>query len=120
MDSHKTLICLAFTVVIADTIWLIMWSLAAFGVMQSSRKEGQEVKIGPAAYLLLLSLFWGCGVIVNIVHTTIAGTVAAWWFNANSKGATGAALKRSCTTSLGSICFGTLLVAILETFMSVS
>lgn len=65
-------------------------------------------------FFMLISFYWGLQVFKNIAHTTIAGTVATFWFQADSKGATGSSLKRSCTTSLGSICFGSLLVAILQ------
>jgi hypothetical protein len=67
-----------------------------------------------AYFFLLVSLFWGAMVVKNITHATVAGTVATWWYSADSKGATGASLKRSCTTSLGSICLGSLIVAILQ------
>ncbi|DBA02544.1 TPA: hypothetical protein N0F65_011016 [Lagenidium giganteum] len=65
-------------------------------------------------FFMLVSFYWGLQVFKNISHTTIAGTVASFWFSADSKGATGSALKRSCTTSLGSICLGSLIVAILQ------
>lgn len=71
-------------------------------------------------FFMLLSFYWGMQVFKNISHTTIAGTVATWWYNAESKGATGASLKRSCTTSLGSICLGSLLVAIIQVLRSMA
>ncbi|ETW04546.1 hypothetical protein H310_03777 [Aphanomyces invadans] len=68
-----------------------------------------------AYFFLLLSFFWGVQVFKNIIHATVAGTVATWWFSSDSKGATGASLGRATTTSLGSICLGSLIVAILQT-----
>ncbi|RQM29073.1 hypothetical protein B5M09_002014 [Aphanomyces astaci] len=68
-----------------------------------------------AYFFLLLSFFWGVQVFKNIIHATVAGTVATWWFSSDSKGATGASLGRATTTSLGSICFGSLIVAVLQT-----
>ncbi|CAK4626958.1 hypothetical protein LEN26_011573 [Aphanomyces euteiches] len=67
-----------------------------------------------AYFFLLVSFFWGMNVFTNIIHATVAGTVATWWFSSESKGATGASLKRATTTSLGSICLGSLIVAVLQ------
>ncbi|KAJ0407931.1 hypothetical protein ATCC90586_006303 [Pythium insidiosum] len=65
-------------------------------------------------FFMLVSFYWGLQVFKNVSHTTIAGTVATFWYNAESSGATGSSLKRSMTTSFGSICFGSLLVAIVQ------
>jgi len=70
--------------------------------------------------LLLVSLYWGAQVIKNVNHTTVAGTVSTWWFQSDSKGATGGALLRSLTTSFGSICLGSLIVAILQTLEQIA
>ena len=53
-------------------------------------------------------------VIKNIVHCTASGTVGSWWFVANPESPVMGALKRACTTSLGSICLGSLIVAVLK------
>ena len=54
------------------------------------------------------------------VHVTVAGTVGHWWFEpaeANSfcSSAVNSAFIRTVTTSFGSICFGSMIVALLET-----
>jgi len=73
-------------------------------------------------FLMLISFFWGQQVIQNISHTTTSGTVAAWWFMhaSSNKQATLGAFKRATTTSLGSICFGSLLVAIVRALRSMA
>lgn len=90
---------------------------------------------------MLLSLFWTLLVVKNIFHTTIAGVVGTWWFNpseatsasASSSGGNAGccygwfkcrccgcsraiynSLYRSAVYSFGSICFGSLLVGILQ------
>ncbi|KDO30254.1 hypothetical protein SPRG_19805 [Saprolegnia parasitica CBS 223.65] len=67
-----------------------------------------------AYFFMLISFFWGMQTIKNVTHATVAGTVATWWYSTNSAGATGASLKRTLTTSFGSICLGSLIVAILQ------
>jgi len=53
-------------------------------------------------------------VLRNIGHVTTAGVVATWWFQPLATSATCGAFKRATTTSLGSICFGSLIVAVLQ------
>lgn len=70
-------------------------------------------------FLFLISFFWTCQVIKNVVHVTVAGTVGTWWFHpddANSfcSSAVRNSLCRSVTTSFGPICLGSLIVAIIQ------
>jgi len=57
-------------------------------------------------------------VIVNVVHATVAGSIATWYFNpagSTPPNPTLASFKRSMTTSFGSICLGSLIVAFVRT-----
>jgi hypothetical protein len=68
---------------------------------------------------LTLSFYWISQVLNNISAVTVSGTVGTWWFTphtANSccSSAVTDSFKRAVTYSLGSICFGSLIVAILE------
>jgi hypothetical protein len=70
-----------------------------------------------AVFSLLVSLYWGGQVFKNIVHVTVAGTFATWYFlpaHQMPANPTAGALKRACTTSFGSICLGSLLVAVVQ------
>ncbi|OQR99937.1 PNS1-like protein [Achlya hypogyna] len=64
---------------------------------------------------MLLVFYWGASVIKNIVAVTVSGTVASWKTNAAAPCLTLSAWLRAVTLNLGSICFGSLIVAILET-----
>ncbi|KAG0229810.1 putative choline transporter, neither null mutation nor overexpression affects choline transport [Actinomortierella wolfii] len=71
------------------------------------------------------SFYWTSQVIKNVVHTTIAGVYATYYFLAGSPQGMGnsptwASLKRSCTTSIGSICFGSLIVAAIQTLRAIA
>lgn len=85
------------------------------------------------AFGMLLSLFWTCQVISNMFHTTIAGVVGTWWFDpeearsASAQGRSGGlfgfcgcspaiwnSYLRSGIHSLGSIAFGSFLIAVLK------
>ena len=64
---------------------------------------------------MLISFYWGSTVVANVMHCVVAGTVATWWFKQDA-GSTPVfdSFYRAMPTSFGSICFGSLLVAILK------
>merc|ERR1712113_198682 len=74
---------------------------------------------GLVLFGLLISYFWTAQVCRNVVHVTSAGTIGTWWFapiEASSCCSNGVrdSWIRSVTTSFGSICFGSLIVAIIQ------
>lgn len=65
-------------------------------------------------------MFWNSEVIKNVVHVTISGVFGVYYFfEGSAQGApsspTLGSAKRALTTSFGSICFGSLLIALLQT-----
>jgi hypothetical protein len=64
-------------------------------------------------YFLFLG-FWGLEVCRNTVHVTSCGVLGQWYFNTNNMAAIPELLK-ALTVHFGSICLGSLLVAIIET-----
>jgi hypothetical protein len=65
---------------------------------------------------VLLVLYWTNQVILNVVHVTVSGVAATMYFMNNNlpQNPTLASFKRAMTTSFGSICLGSLIVAILQ------
>mmetsp|Transcript_27643 Transcript_27643/g.70420 ORF Transcript_27643/g.70420 Transcript_27643/m.70420 type:complete len:518 (-) Transcript_27643:1045-2598(-) len=71
---------------------------------------------------MLISAWWGHKTFLNIAHMTSCHVIASWYFDPDSaeggipccKPVTLTGLKRACTNYLGSIAFGSLIVAILE------
>lgn len=94
------------------------------GNRECASSAAKFFKSSPANYVayffLLISFYWGLQVFKNIAHVTVSGTVATFWYNSESSGATGSSLKRATTTSFGSICFGSLLVAVLQALRSLA
>ncbi len=70
---------------------------------------------GFTLFLFLLSLYWGIQVFRNVVCNTVAGTMACWWFTPARTAIVAGALFRAFTTSFGTICFGSLVVSIVQT-----
>ncbi|CAH0478434.1 unnamed protein product [Peronospora belbahrii] len=127
--KHSSTYAVSIVFTIVQIVWVVIWAMALLGVANkiaknnpsststttSSRYTYKQSGVSYVAYFfLLLSFYWGLQVFKNVAHTTVAGTVATFWYNAESSGATGASLKRSMTSSFGSICFGSLIVAFLQ------
>lgn len=70
-------------------------------------------------FLLFVSLYWGIQVIKAVVQTTVAGTIACWWFQPVRESPVRGSLFRALTTSFGSVCFGSLLVAVIQALREV-
>ena len=126
--KNAGVVFLSFVLVVLAFAWTLLWAVALAGV-SDTLLETEQVTINgqtyqqtnPANYgylfLLLLSYFFTHQVIQNVTHVTVAGTVGAWWFGGSSgccaAGMLGSFI-RAMTTSFGSICFGSLLVAIVQ------
>merc|ERR1719223_1506318 len=71
------------------------------------------------AFFMFLSYFWTHQVLNNTMHVTSAGVIGTWWFapaeaSAFCSKAVGDSFCRATTYSFGSICFGSLIVAIIQ------
>ena len=91
--------------------WSVWWSVAAGGAMNGM---GSGI-----VFLFLVSYYWTHQVIQNTVHVTVAGVIGTWWFIPDeASSCCSPALKdsfvRATTYSFGSICFGSLLVALVQ------
>lgn len=70
--------------------------------------------VGFYYFLMFLSLYWGFQVMKAVVQTTVAGTLACWWFQPEREAPVSGSLFRSLTTSFGSICLGSFIVAFVQ------
>ena len=111
---YTALLCLAL-----QLLWVVIWGktvsiLVATGTLADN---GFFVVL-----LLLLSLYWNLEVFKNLCHCTVCGVASAWYFSpappADSAQVTSPltrqALKRACTTSLGSVVLGSLIVSVIQ------
>uniref|UniRef100_K3X0L3 Choline transporter-like protein n=1 Tax=Globisporangium ultimum (strain ATCC 200006 / CBS 805.95 / DAOM BR144) TaxID=431595 RepID=K3X0L3_GLOUD len=130
VSQHTAIFAVAFLLLIKQTVWLMLWSLSAIGIYQmlvdadpgcdqlddTGRPQRMCGGVGGGftLFFLLISVYWGQQVIQNILTCTTSGVVASWWYQPNPKNVTLGALYRSLTSSFGSICFGSLIVAVLQ------
>lgn len=117
---------IAYFYVIIAFGWSLLWSVALAGVYDQViyTANGESAVNYGYYFLLFLSFFFTHQVIQNCTHVTVSGTVGTWWFSPQdsgccSGGVMGSAI-RTLTTSFGSICFGSLLVAILQALKAVA
>lgn len=116
--QYKATLYFALGGAIVQGIWLIIWTLAAastlYGLDKGNASDGAR---GFCWFLLLVSFFWTSQVVMNVVHVTCAGLLASWYFlfpHSMPQNPTNKAFKRATTTSFGSICLGSLIVAIIK------
>lgn len=131
----------AFASLILQFGWFVFWSVAIFlvqqytpvlayvlsiyllfsfyWVSQGTHTASSHLLDSLARRLLIRLVSTMAVVIKNVVHVTAAGVFASWYFLHGTVGVppnpTLGSFKRATTTSFGSICFGSLIVALLRT-----
>jgi len=116
MQNYPATQTVAFFSMIIHFIFICFYSYTAFVTPRIPNGTFRFV----CYFYIIFSFYWVSEVIKNVVHVTVSGVVATWYFLSGSPGGipenpTLGALKRSVTTSFGSICLGSLLVAIIKT-----
>ena len=103
--------------------WSVLWTIGFAGVFEYTYdcNEITGVCTDPNygyMFLLFVSFFFGHQVLQSSIHVTVAGTVGTWWHSPEENGCCSSGVRnsfvRTVTTSFGSICFGSLLVAIIQ------
>jgi len=115
---------------LCNFIWIAFWTytVSGLGIFDQEVKDDNEkqqhnddyyysnvdVVLGVKFFAILLSLYWTANIFTNITQTTTAGITGIFCFDKHSCGffAVHQSLLRSITYSFGSICFGSLLNAI--------
>jgi hypothetical protein len=119
LNAHPATHAVVFGSVVASCALAAVWVLAVVGIYALSAAALSNFAV---YFALLVSLYWGGMVAKNVAHVTVCGAVASWWFSpadAQRPGAVRHALWRALTTSFGSICYGSLLIALLEAVRAV-
>jgi len=121
IKANLGVIIFAIFFTVLQLLWLVLWSVASMGVLSSTYVcDANNVCNANYGYLFLmfLSLFFTQQVLQACVHVTVAGTVGTWWVAPDESGFCSRGICnsfiRTVTTSFGSICFGSLLVAIIQ------
>lgn len=124
IQNYPSTIFVSVFGLLLQVVWIVIWSIGAGYSLQDiqSNPDNSDGTANFVYFFLVLSMYWTAQVIQNVVHVTVAGLVATWYFfspEAMPQNPTAKALKRSCTTSLGSICLGSLIVAVIQTLRTI-
>ena len=127
VSRYGGLVCVQFISVILTIIWFGVIAMCMYGYFVITAGKAGTDQNGNTVYnyspngwvifALILSLYWSLEVNSNISHTTACGVAGAWYFTPPDRRLprpTYKAFNRSMTTSFGSICMGSLIVALLE------
>ncbi|ORX91785.1 DUF580-domain-containing protein [Basidiobolus meristosporus CBS 931.73] len=87
----------------------------------------QQCSYPAKLYIVLLycvfSLYWTTQLLKTLVHITVSGVFASYYFFHNTaqmeSSPTTSSLKRACTTSFGSAAYGSLIIALFKTVRAI-
>jgi hypothetical protein len=116
--KSRSILVLAIVVQVVALTWIILYFLLCIGLYDlflDNENIPQFWKI--LSYLCLgISFFWTIQTLLNVLQASIAGFIYTWWFapslsSSQCLEAVGNSIINSGIFSLGSVCFGSLLVA---------
>jgi hypothetical protein len=128
IETNAGICVVAYGMAFVANLWVVVWCLALVGVnfKESSCTNGvcQNQMNAFSIVLLLLSYHWTSQVIKNVLHVTVSGVVGTWWFAPQECFSVWSpvimdSFSRATTYSFGSICMGSLLVAIIQTLETI-
>jgi len=93
-------------------LWMIFCGAAAWAIIGNTTQDTFWVGTG-----LALMSYWGLQVLGNIVLVASYGALGQWYYN--NRATMAGPLLRATTVHFGSVCFGSLLVAMVETLHDV-
>lgn len=105
---------LAFLHTAIQGLWGCIWIVAALGVYQQLQKSSYAQSV---LAFLVLSFYWTSQVVWNVVLVSVDGVFAEWFFKYPNltPNPTYRSWQRAVTTSSGSICLGSFLLAAVKT-----
>jgi hypothetical protein len=108
----------------------VLFVVTLFGIMQwLSATKNSEGAVRAMQIFLSLYYYWASQVVSNASHITLCGLFGTFYFMGVSNGdnieiplknPTAKSAKRAMTTSFGSNCYGSLLIAIISTLRSLA
>lgn len=122
VKANMGVVLYAYIITAMAGLWSFTWSVAFVGILDKTYQCNDQGYCSNPNYgylfLLFLAFFFGHQVFQYSIHVIVAGTVGTWWYEPSESGCCGSAINnsflRTITTSFGSICFGSFIVAILQ------
>jgi hypothetical protein len=117
VDQHRCMIAVAVFGAILSSLWTIACFLCFIGVGMANEIQNETNKTVLYIFVGVCTLVyvWGAQVCTNICHVTYSGVFGRWYYGLDKTGSVLApSFKAAMTTSLGSICLGSFLVALVR------
>jgi len=130
IQTNVGVVVLAYGTIFALCLYSILWLLAGIGIYVGSgpsicNDDGSSCRYHLHALIavtLLMCYAWTARVLTNVLHVTVSGVVATWWFAPDDASGNGYlwspalhdSLARACTYSFGSVCLASLLTSIVQ------
>lgn len=124
VENNGGVCVLAYVGVLALCLYTILWLLAWIGAYtlaaDCSNKGVCENGMNAAIILwFVIDFYWTSRVVAGWLSVTVAGVVGTWWFRPDAadhfwSSAIGDSAWRATSLSMGSICLGALLTAVLQ------
>lgn len=106
---------LAFLSVIIQGLWMVVWFVAILPFYMN----GNGGLALPALFVLLVSFYWGMQVVSYVLYVTCGGVVARHYFQEQVDTAVQSSAKQACTHYFGSICLGSLIIAVVQALRAI-
>nr|CCA26114.1 PNS1like protein putative [Albugo laibachii Nc14] len=131
LSSPVILLAAVFMAVI-QSFWSLIWILGMLRVLDYFKIGTKTGCVGNECLIhvtnqsaigisigMLFIYFWGSIIFRNILAVTVASIVSSWKCHIHKNSRVGNAFLEAWTYHLGSVCFGSLLVAVVETVRKV-
>ncbi|CAO3677145.1 unnamed protein product [Rhizopus stolonifer] len=114
--KYPSTIVVGIISLIVQTAFSFLFMFTVIGIYQAwYSSSSNNSRLNCAMVFLVFSFYWTSQVITYVTHVTLAGLFATVYFlNDGIKHPIWGSAKRALTTSFGSICFGSLLIAIIN------
>ncbi|CAO3640172.1 unnamed protein product [Cunninghamella blakesleeana] len=114
MKRHPSTLVIGFITLVIEAAFSIWFFITVVGVYQKYYSTANNnASLNLAMVFLVFSFYWTSQVISYTCYVTLSGIYASVYFNSTNHPTFGS-LKRALTYSFGSICFGSLLIALIE------
>lgn len=117
LRRHPATLSLGLASLLPALGWTALVALCLCSVAQQleDAPAADESSLKAKQLFLAFSLYWTWQFISNGVHAAVAGAFASWYFHGTrAQSVVVGSLRRTFTSSFGSVCFGSLLVAVLQ------
>ncbi|KAG7884233.1 hypothetical protein KL938_002105 [Ogataea parapolymorpha] len=105
------------------TVFAVYGTMVKWGLDETGQLKNKTMFVAMGIFVLFTGTFIA-EVLKNVLHSTVAGVYGSWYYLSHAdrcpKNAGFAAFKRSVTYSFGSICFGSLILSVIQTLSNVA